>query len=280
MEERLQKLLARAGYGSRRACEEIIGQQRVTVNGRIATLGVKADPAVDTIQVDGVRLRLPETFDYIMLNKPRGVISDESATGNWPRARDLIPVGGHLYPVGRLDVQSEGLMLFTNDGNLAHILTHPRYEHPKTYRVLVEGSPTEKTLDVWRRGIVIDGERTGPADITRLRKSREGALLEVTVREGRKRQLRRVAGALGHPVLRLERIRLGPLELGDLPSGAWRRLTSEEVAALQAVRRSSRPRRLPSPREQPSPRDRQRRSGVDRQPSRTRRSSRRGSRVR
>lgn len=243
VEERLQKLLARAGYGSRRACETIIEQQRVTVNGRVAGLGVKADPKRDDIRVDGERLRLPDQFVYIMLNKPRGVISDEDVGGKLPAARELIPLEGHLYPVGRLDVQSEGLLLFTDDGDLAHRLTHPRYEHPKTYHAVVEGSPTEKTLDVWRRGIMLDGERTAPAEIKKIGKTRGGTLLEITLHEGRKRQVRRIAAALGHPVLKLVRVKLGPLELGNLPSGAWRRLTEQEVALLQAIRNERPPRR-------------------------------------
>jgi 23S rRNA pseudouridine2605 synthase len=242
-EDRLQKIMARAGIASRRACEEIIVQKRVTVNGELATLGMKADPQRDDIRVDGARLHLPDSYDYIMLNKPRDVISDEDVGGNWPAARELIPLGGYLYPVGRLDIKSEGLMLFTNDGDLAHRLTHPRYEHPKTYHVLVEGTPSEKTLDVWRRGLVLDGQRTAPAEARVMRKTRDGALLEVTLREGRKRQIRRVAAALGHPVMTLQRVALGPLQLGDLAPGAWRRLTDEEVAALRAIR--AQPRRLP-----------------------------------
>jgi 23S rRNA pseudouridine2605 synthase len=233
--------MARAGYGSRRSCEEIITQGRVEVNGRLATLGMRADPQVDDIRVDGERLQLPDSFDYIMLNKPRGVISDEDVGGNFRAARELIPLGGHLYPVGRLDVPSEGLMLFTNDGDLAHRLTHPRYEHPKTYHITVEGSPSEKTLDSWRRGIMLDERRTAPAKVRVIRRVRGGAVLEVTVIEGRKRMLRRVAAALGHPARQLVRVGLGPLELGDLPVGAWRRLTEEEVAALRKVR--SRPAR-------------------------------------
>lgn len=234
--------MAQAGIGSRRACEEVIEQGRVTVNGHRATLGMRADPQIDDIRVDGGRLRLPEAPVYIMLNKPRGVISDEDVVGRFSRARDMIPLEGHLYPVGRLDVQSEGLMLFTNDGDLAHKLTHPSFEHPKTYRVVVEGSPSERTLDVWRRGMSLDGKPTGPAEVEKVGKARGGTLLQVTLREGRKRQVRRLAAALGHPVVSLQRIKIGPLELGSLPVGAWRQLTPEEVEALQILR-SSRPRR-------------------------------------
>jgi 23S rRNA pseudouridine2605 synthase len=238
--------MARAGHGSRRACEEIIEQGRVTVNSQIASLGMRADPDRDDIRVDGSRLHLPESYTYIMLNKPRGVISDEDVGGNFQAARELIPLEGRLYPVGRLDVPSEGLMLFTDDGDLAHRLTHPRYEHPKTYHVLVEGMPSEKTLEAWRRGVVLDGKPTAPGKVRQIRKTRDRALLEVTVTEGRKRLLRRVAAALGHPVHKLVRVKLGPLELGDLPAGAWRRLTDEEVAALQAVRTAPAPRRKAS----------------------------------
>ncbi len=241
--ERLQKLMAKAGFGSRRACEDIIRQGRVSVNGHPASLGMQADPAEDDIRVDGSRLRITAPPIYIMLNKPGGVISDEDVAGKWPRARDLIPIEGHLYPVGRLDLNSEGLMLFTNDGELAHHLTHPRYEHPKTYRVLVEGEPAEKTLQAWHRGIPLDGEPTAPADISMIAKTRQGTLLEITLREGRKRQLRRVAAALGHPVISLRRIALGPLKLGELASGSWRHLSSQEVKRLQEVRMAPPPRR-------------------------------------
>ncbi|MBN1311066.1 MAG: rRNA pseudouridine synthase [Anaerolineae bacterium] len=241
-QERLQKLMAQAGLGSRRACEEIIEQGRVSLNGHRASLGMRADPEVDDIRVDGERLRLSEELVYIALNKPRGVISDEDVAGKRDRARDIIPLEGHLYPVGRLDLGSEGLMLFTNDGVLAHKLTHPSFEHPKTYHVVVEGSPSEKTLDIWRRGISLDGKPTGRAEVVKLSKTRDGTLLEVTLREGRKRQIRRTAAVLGHPAVSLLRIKIGPIELGDLPSGGWRRLTDKEIEALQVLR-SAKPRR-------------------------------------
>lgn len=241
--ERLQKLMAKAGFGSRRACEEIIRVGRVTVNSHPATLGMQADPNTDDVRVDGSRLKIETTLIYIMLNKPYNVISDEDVAGKWPRARDLIPVEGHLYPVGRLDLNSEGLMLFTNDGELAHRLTHPRYEHPKTYRALVHGEPDTKTLTAWRRGILLDGEPTSRADVSLISKTKAGTLLEVIVREGRKRMIRRVAAALGHPIITLKRIALGPLKLGDLAPGAWRRLSNKEITALQDIRMAPAPRR-------------------------------------
>lgn len=277
-EERLQKLMARAGYGSRRACETIIEQGRVTVDDKIATLGMRADPDLAEIRVDGVPIHLPESYDYIMLNKPRGVISDKDVGGNFPAARDLIPLGGHLYPVGRLDVPSEGLMLFTNDGDLAHRLTHPRYEHDKTYHVLVQGSPSEKTLESWRRGVLLDGKRTAPARVKRLRKTRDGVWLEVTVREGRKRMIRRVGTMLGHQVHELIRVKLGPLDLGDLPSGSWRRLTDEEVTRLRQIKAKPAPKRQSGrkgyTRSQPSQKKGRSSSGG----SSSRRSSQRGKR--
>jgi 23S rRNA pseudouridine2605 synthase len=244
--------MARAGLGSRRACEVLIMQGRVQINGHIATVGMSGDPAIDDIRVNGDRLAKPEKMVYIMLNKPRGVISDEDVAGNWPRARDMIPVGGHLYPVGRLDLQSEGLMLFTNDGDLAHKLTHPRFEHSKTYLVTVDGSPSKETLEAWRHGVVLDEQRTAPADVIRLRKNKEGVVLKVTIHEGRKRQLRRVAAILGHPAQRLQRIRLASLSLGDLQPGAWRALTDEEIEALRrdvAQHPARKPRSLRGPRD-------------------------------
>jgi pseudouridine synthase len=272
-EERLQKLISRAGYGSRRSCEGLIEQGRVTVNGRIAALGEKANPARDEIRVDGALLRLPETYDYILLHKPRGVISDEDVGGNWPAARELIPVAGHLYPVGRLDVDSEGLMLFTNDGELAHRLTHPRYDHPKTYHVQVEGVPAEKVLESWRRGLMLDGQKSRPAEVTVLRRGKGAAVLEVVMFEGRKRQIRRTAAALGYPVTGIMRVKLGPLELGDLAPGAWRRLTDEEVLALKsaAARRSAprQPRSASAPAKRRSARKPKNRSGHSDTPGRS-----------
>ncbi len=240
-EERLQKLLARAGYGSRRSSEEIIEQRRVTVNGKVAELGAKADPDKDDIRVDGQRLNLPDAFEYILLNKPRDVISDEDVGGNWPAAREMIPVEGHLYPVGRLDVKSQGLMLFTNDGDLAHRLTHPSFEHEKTYEVTVVGRPDEDALQQWRRGVTVEGKRTLPAEVRIASRTRDHTVLEVVMREGRKRQIRHVAAQLGLTVTRLERTKLGPLTLTDLPEGAWRRATEEEVRALKKVRRQQKP---------------------------------------
>jgi 23S rRNA pseudouridine2605 synthase len=248
--ERLQKLLAAAGYGSRRACEDFLTAGRVRVNGSIAKLGDKADPALDKIAVDGEPL-VVEKQVYIMLNKPRNVVSSLEAQGDRDTVRDLVKVPGRLYPVGRLDAQSEGLILLTNDGELTNRLTHPRYGHEKEYSVFIVGELDYQRLDAWRRGIVIrdedgNGERTAPAQVAIDKRTGEGTWLTVIMREGKKHQIRRVAETLGLAVARLIRVRMGALELGTLASGTWRALSAAEVKALQgtapAPRAKSRPR--------------------------------------
>lgn len=235
MIQRLQKLISQAGIASRRESENLIRAGKVKVNGNIAKLGDKADPQKDRIEVNGRSLSSSANQHiYIALNKPRGVISSTEDELNQGRktVRDLIKLPGHLYPVGRLDKQSEGLMLMTNDGNLAHKLTHPRFGHEKTYRVEVEGQIMPETLDLWRHGVMLDGKMTAPAKITVIEEHPAFTKLEIVMREGRKRQIRRVAADLGHPVRRLVRIRIGPLELGNLQKGKWRHLRANEIAAL------------------------------------------------
>lgn len=253
MEERLQKILAQAGVGSRRQNEKLIEAGRVRVNGRLATLGDKADPEKDRIEVDGRPLKFPQQKHvYIALHKPKGVISsleDELDQGR-PTVRDLIDLPGHLYPVGRLDKQSTGLMLMTNDGKLAHRLTHPRYGHEKTYEVVVEGSISPDALEEWRRGVMLDDRLTAPAKIRVIQQQKSFTQLEVVLREGRKRQIRRIATMLGHPVTQLKRVKIGPLELGDLQPGQWRYLRPEEVSQLKAAVRGSQPRPFRSQRAQ------------------------------
>jgi 23S rRNA pseudouridine2605 synthase len=233
MVERLQKILARAGYGSRRACEAFILQGRVRVNGRVAELGQKADPGADTITLDGEPIAL-ETPTYVALHKPRGVVSSLNPQGDRKTVRDLVPLPGRLYPVGRLDVDSEGLILLTNDGALTETLTHPRYQAEKEYRVLVasRGGPDQERLNVWRRGVVIEGKRTAPAKVRREESVEAGTWLRVIMHEGRKHEIRDIGAALGIPVLRLIRVRLGALTLGDLKPGQWRRLRADEVKRL------------------------------------------------
>jgi len=235
MEERLQKVMARAGIGSRRACEEIIRQGRVQVDGETATLGQKADPSRQRIVVDGQPLTTSEALIYVAINKPHGVLAVSQDDRGRRTVRDLVPLPGHLFPVGRLDATSEGLMLLTNDGELANRLTHPRFRHEKIYRVLVRGKPADVTLDKWERGVYLDGRRTAPARVTRLKAEKDGTWLQIVLREGRKRQIRRVASSLGHPVLRLIRERIGPLQLGQLQPGQWRYLSNQEVRALRNI---------------------------------------------
>lgn len=242
--QRLQKILASAGYGSRRACEEIVAQGRVSVNGRLAQLGDSADPARDTITVDSKRVHVQPAHAYVAVNKPKWVVTTVSDERGRKTVRDLVPLEGHLVPAGRLDADSEGLVLLTGDGDLINHLTHPRYEHEKEYEVLVAGQPDETTLARWRGGIVLpdldeqthDGGRTLPAQVEfmRNRPAAGGTWLRVTMREGRKRQIRRVAGQLGHPVRQLVRVRIGALRLGSLKSGQWRHLTTKEISNLKS----------------------------------------------
>jgi 23S rRNA pseudouridine2605 synthase len=231
--ERVQKILARAGYGSRRACEGLIVAGRVIINGEKAILGSKADPNQDTILVDNQPVQLPKTFTYVAIYKPRGIISAVSSSDR-KTVRDLIDMPGHLFPVGRLDFDSEGLMLLTDDGELANKITHPRYEHEKEYRVLVARQPDQKQLDTWRRGLVLeDGVRTQPAEVRVEANHGKGAWLRVIMKEGRKRQIRETGSLLGLPVVRIIRVRIGSLLLGSLKPGEWRRLLEGEINALK-----------------------------------------------
>jgi 23S rRNA pseudouridine2605 synthase len=236
MEERLQKILAQAGFGSRRSCEELITAQRVRVNGKIAVLGSRADAEKDSISVDGQGIPKIGAHMYIALNKPRDVLSDIDPEDPRQTVHDLVKVPGHLFAVGRLDYESEGLILLTNDGELANRLTHPRYGHEKEYRVLVGSRPDDEQLAAWRRGVVLaDGVRTRPAEVFIDALEGRGAWLRVVLREGRKRQIREVGGRIGLHVLRILRVRIGTLLLGDLKVGEWRHLTQDEVHRLQST---------------------------------------------
>ena len=238
-QERLQKIIAQAGITSRRAAEELIDQGRVTVNGQPATIGSKADPAIDLIRVDGELLKITSApLVYMMLNKPPGVVSAARAQRQEKRRTvlDLVPVEERVYPVGRLDADSEGLILLTNDGSLTQRLTHPRYGHMKTYHVLVYGYPEPTQLELWAAGVLLDDGPTAPCEVHIDQRLDNFTWLEVKMREGRKRQIRRTAGKVGLRVKRLVRVQLGPLSLGDLKVGAWRSLTDEEVRALKASR--------------------------------------------
>lgn len=234
MEERLQKILARAGHGSRRTSEEFIASGRVTVNGRVATLGMKADPVSDKIELDGKPIASRESLVYIALYKPRGVLSSVKSPDPRPTLRDLVPVSEHVYPVGRLDIDSEGLILLTNDGDLTNRLTHPRYGHEKEYRVLVARHPDEKQLATWRRGVVLeDGYQTLPAKVRFESFKGKGAWLRVTMHEGRKRQIREIGSRLGLPIVKIIRTRISSLELGSLKPRQWRKLNPKEIEKLK-----------------------------------------------
>ena len=234
-EERLQKLLAQAGYGSRRACEEYLTEHRVTVNGKAVELGAKADPIRDVIKVDGKRVHFEAKRVYVALNKPIGVVTTNADEFGRQTVRDLIPIEGHLYPVGRLDADSEGLVLLTNDGDLANALTHPRYEREKEYRVLVEGEPSDSTLKAWRHGVLLEEQMTAPAMVEVVDAGRGQTWLRVVMHEGRKRQIREVAGMLGHRVKYLQRVRIGPIRLTNLKVGEWRYLSVSEIRLLQGL---------------------------------------------
>lgn len=234
-EERIQKILARAGYGSRRASESLIADSRVRVNGNLVVLGAKADPEKDQITVDGQPI--PATApagEYIALNKPRFVLSDDVTDDPRRTVFDLVPTHGHLFVIGRLDFESEGLILLTNDGELANQLTHPRYGHEKEYRVLVARRPDEEQLEVWRRGVVLeDGHKTSPADVRLDTTAGKGAWLRIIMHEGRKRQIREICNQIGLPVVRILRVRIGSMRLGSLKPGEWRNLTPAEVRGLK-----------------------------------------------
>ena len=235
MEERLQKILARAGYGSRRSCEELIVAGRIKVNGNDVELGSKADMQKDVISVDGQPLPKKIEPVYIALHKPRGVLSDQDMNDPRKTVFDLVQVQGHLFAVGRLDYDSEGLILLTNDGELANRLTHPRYGHEKEYRVLVVTKPDERQLAAWRHGVVLeDGYRTAPARVNIESSAGKAVWLRIVLREGRKRQIREVGSRIGLPVQRIVRQRIGTLLLGELRPGEWRLLTETEIKNLQA----------------------------------------------
>jgi 23S rRNA pseudouridine2605 synthase len=234
MLERLQKILAHAGVASRRHAEEMITTGRVSVNGHIVTeLGSKADPAEDVIKVDGKKLRSTQRHVYILLNKPKNVMSTSSDPEGRPTVLEYVhrKVKERVYPVGRLDFGSEGLIILTNDGEFTKSMTKAGVI-PKTYHVKVAGMPAERDLDRLRRGAFIDKERLAPCDIRSLKGS-DNPWFEVTLHQGRNQQIRRMFQAIGHPVEKLRRVRIGSLEDEKLRSGQWRFLTDQEVAQFQ-----------------------------------------------
>jgi 23S rRNA pseudouridine2605 synthase len=237
---RLNKILSSAGVASRRAADELIRQGRVEVNGRVvATLGSQAEPGRDEIRVDGRRVAQVSVRRYLLLYKPREVVSTRSDPQRRTTVVDLAArrgVHGYLYPVGRLDYESEGLIILTNDGAFAERVTHPRYELTRTYEIEVEGTPDDRDLGRLRRGVLLDGRKTLPAEVHVLRSvgARGGGrtVLELTLREGRNRQIRRMCDAIAHPVARLRRTRIGPVTDRRLKPGQMRDLTPAEIRAL------------------------------------------------
>jgi 23S rRNA pseudouridine2605 synthase len=235
---RLQKVLAQAGLGSRRACEELIEARRVRVNGEVAVLGRRVDPEVDVVEVNGAQIGVREGLVHLLLNKPAGVITTASDPQGRPTVLDIVPSEPRVFPVGRLDADSEGLLLLTNDGDLAHRLMHPSYGVHKEYLVEVEGEPHRGSIRKLREGVELDDGITAPAKVAVLGER----LLKITIHEGRNRQVRRMCEAVGHPVVRLVRTRIGNLADRHLKPGEWRALSQDEVRALEraAVQRPRR----------------------------------------
>lgn len=226
---RLQKVLAQAGLGSRRVCEGLIEERRVRVNGQVAALGRRVDPEVDLIEVDGAAIGVKEGLVYLLLHKPAGVITTAEDPQGRATVLDLVPAEARVYPVGRLDADSEGLLILTNDGELTHRLTHPSYGVDKEYLVEVRGSPHRGAIRKLREGVELEDGITGPAKVAQL----GDHLLRITIHEGRNRQIRRMCDAVGFPVVRLVRTRIGTLIDRNLQAGRWRELTQDEVRALE-----------------------------------------------
>jgi 23S rRNA pseudouridine2605 synthase len=236
MEERLQKIMSQRGIASRRKAEDMIREGRVVVNGKVATLGMKADPERDHIKISGKLLKRPDPETYIILNKPCGVLTTFEDEEVRPTVKELIKgVKFRVFPVGRLDFHSEGLLLLTNNGELASKIIHPSHKVPKTYHVKVKGTVADSLLDKLRNGIVLEDGKTAPALVKTLRmhQMESNTWLEVILHEGRKRQIRRMCERVNHPVLKLKRIKIDGITLGDLPSGRWRYLRSDEIEKLK-----------------------------------------------
>jgi 23S rRNA pseudouridine2605 synthase len=232
----LQKILARAGLGSRRACEELIVAGRVRVNGEIATLGDRADPEADRVEVDGAVVGVRPGLVHYLMNKPAGVVTTAADPQGRPTVVGLVPPEPRVFPVGRLDVDTEGLLLLTNDGELAHRLTHPSFGVDKEYLTEVEGRPARGALRRLREGVELDDGLTAPAKVSVV----GDGLLRITIHEGRNRQVRRMCDAVGHPVRRLVRVRIGPIADRRLAPGQWRPLAQDEVRALERATATNR----------------------------------------
>lgn len=230
--ERIQKVLARAGVASRRAVEEMIVAGRVRVNGEPARLGQRVDASKDKVEVDGSRIPLREDLVHYLANKPVGVVSTAADPEGRPTVVDLADPATRVWPVGRLDLDSEGAVILTNDGELTNRLTHPSYGVAKTYVVEVQGSVQNRVARLLARGVELEDGLTAPAEVQVLERAKGGSLVELVLREGRNRQVRRMMEAVGHPVRRLVRTKIGPVALGRLRPGTVRRLSPEEIRAL------------------------------------------------
>ena len=232
MEERIQKILSRAGVASRRAAEKVMAEGRVSVNGEVVReMGAKADLGKDDIRVDGVRVKAPQERVYLLLNKPKGVVTTRHDPEGRRTVMDLVPAVAGLFPVGRLDVTTEGLILLTNDGGFAERVAHPRYEVPRVYHAKVRGVPGAETLERLRKGVRVEGERLR-VDQVRLLEGDNNSWLELRLHEGKHHEVRRLLEAVGHPVSKLKRVALGPLTARGLEPGAFRPLTPAEVRQL------------------------------------------------
>jgi len=255
MIERLQKILSRAGVASRRGAEKIMGEGRVTINGAtVRELGTKADAARDDIRVDGVRVRPPQEPVYLLLNKPKGIVTTRRDPEGRPTVMDLVPPLPGLFPVGRLDVTTEGLILLTNDGAFAERVAHPRYEVARVYHAKVRGVPDAATLARLRSGVRVEGERLKVDDV-RVLQAENNAWLELRLHEGKHHEVKRLLDAVGHPVSKLKRVALGPVTARGLEPGQFRALAPHEVRALRAGAAAPAPPRSPR-----APRPRPRRS--------------------
>jgi len=239
-EERLQKIIARCGIASRRGAEDLIRQGLVTVNGRTATIGMKADPDRDHIKVEGRLINRPEPETYLLLYKPKKCLTTMYDPLGRPTIKDLLKgVKVRVFPVGRLDFDSEGLLLLTNDGDLANTILHPRYKVPKTYHVKIDGVLDERDIKKLQRGVMLEEGLTAPARVREIGRAKVNSWIEITIHEGRKRQIRRMLERIGHPVIRLIRVRIDGIGIGNLSPGTYRYLSHEELNRLREFKAKS-----------------------------------------
>lgn len=233
---RLQKFMAQSGYASRRKSEEIIAAKRVKVNGKVVSeMGYNVDEDIDVVEVDGKVLKLIKNFEYYILNKPIGVVCSAKDEKDRVTVVDMIDTNRRIYPVGRLDIDTTGLVLLTDDGELTNKIIHPKHEIEKTYIATVEGTPNAYGLKRLRTGIVIEGRKTAPAKVKILKNFETDSILEVVIREGRNRQVKKMFEAVGHPVKKLMRIAIGDIKLGDLELGYYRKVTEDELKYLRSL---------------------------------------------